>query len=312
MQLARQQLFPELFPDFKMQDMQTKAVRFAVMSAGQGLPILLLHGYPQTMAAWHRIAPALALSHQVIVADLPGYGRSRITADAQGAGSKRRMAASLVEMMQALGHQRFVVCGHDRGGRVAYRMALDYPDMVLGLISVTVVPTPEMWEGASKAFGLGAWHWFMLAQPEPLPETLLSGDPGFIIDATLAKMAGSLDQLHPLALADYRQAFRDPVVRHGICEDYRAAAGIDEIDDLNDRAAGRRITAPVLVLWEQGRTYGSNRQPLAIWNDWANDVTGQGLSGGHLLPELAPEALLAQMRLFLSRHEQAFAHHCSG
>ncbi len=308
MQLARQQLFP----DFKMQDVQTKDVRFAVMSAGQGLPILLLHGYPQTMAAGHRIAPALALSHQVIIADLPGYGRSRITADAQGAGSKRRMAASLVEMMRALGHQRFVVCGHDRGGRVAYRMALDYPDMVLGLISVTVVPTPEMWEGASKAFGLGAWHWFMLAQPEPLPETLLSGDPGFIIDATLEKMAGSLDQLHPLALADYRQAFCDPLVRHGICEDYRAAAGIDEIDDLNDRAAGRRITAPVLVLWEQGRTYGGGRQPLAIWNDWATDVVGQGLSGGHLLPERAPEALLAQMNPFLSRLEHAVAPHCGG
>ncbi|KAA9368309.1 MULTISPECIES: alpha/beta hydrolase [Ochrobactrum] len=303
MQLARQQLFP----DFKMQDVQTQAVRFAVMSAGQGLPILLLHGYPQTMAAWHRIAPALALSHQVIIADLPGYGRSRITAHAQGAGSKRRMAASLVEMMRALGHQRFVVCGHDRGGRVAYRMALDYPDKVIGLISVTVVPTPEMWEGASKAFGLGAWHWFMLAQPEPLPEKLLSGDPRFIIDATLAKMAGSLDQLHPLALADYRRAFSDPGVRHGMCEDYRAAAGVDESDDLHDRAAGRRITSPVLVLWEQGRTYGGDRQPLAIWNDWATDVVGQGLGGGHLLPELASEAVLAQVKPFLARLEHAVA-----
>ncbi len=126
----------------------------------------------------------------------------------------------------------------------------------------------------------------MLAQPEPLPETLLSGDPGFIIDAT-RQNGRQPRSVASLALADYRQAFRDPVVRHGICEDYRAAAGIDEIDDLNDRAAGRRITAPVLVLWEQGRTYGGNRQPLAIWNDWANDVTGQGLSGGHLLPELA-------------------------
>ncbi len=303
MQTARQQLFPE----FKMQDVQTNAVRFAVMTAGHGLPILLLHGYPQTMAAWHRIAPALASSHQVIIADLPGYGRSRITADAKGAGSKRRMAASLVEMMHALGHQRFVVCGHDRGGRVAYRMALDYPEQVVGLISLSVVPTPEMWEGASKSFGLGAWHWFMLAQPEPLPEKLLSGDPRFIIDATLTKMAGSLDLLHPLALDDYRQAFSDEAVRHGICEDYRAAAGIDEADDLNDRAAGRRITAPVLVLWEQGRTYGGDRQPLAIWADWATDVAGQALCGGHLLPERASEAVLALLKPFLARLDRAFA-----
>lgn len=303
MQTARQKLFPH----FQMQEVQTDAVRFAVMTAGQGLPILLLHGYPQTMAAWHRIAPALASSHHVIIADLPGYGRSRITADAAGAGSKRRMAASLIEMMRLLGHQRFVVCGHDRGGRVAYRMALDYPEMVVGLISVTVVPTPEMWAGASKAFGLGAWHWFMLAQPEPLPEKLLSGDPRFFIDATLTRMAGSLDHLHPLALDDYRQAFSDAAVRHGMCEDYRAAAGIDEADDLNDRAAGRRIREPVLVLWEQGRTYGGDRQPLAIWADWATDVTGQGLSGGHLLPERASEAVLAQLKPFLARLDSAVA-----
>lgn len=297
MQAARQQLFP----GFTMQAVQTDAVRFAVMSGGQGLPILLLHGYPQTMAAWHRIAPTLALSHQVVLADLPGYGQSQITAHHKEAGSKRRMAASLVEMMQALGHQRFVVCGHDRGGRVAYRMALDFPDAVLGLISVTVVPTPEMWAGANKTFGLGAWHWFMLAQPEPLAEKLLSGDPRFFLDATLAKMAGSLDRLNPLALADYRQAFCDADVRHFICEDYRAGAGVDEAHDLNDRAAGRRITAPVLVLWEQGRTYGGGRQPLAIWADWATEVEGQGLCGGHLLPELASEAVLAAVKPFLAR-----------
>ncbi|KAB2706542.1 MULTISPECIES: alpha/beta fold hydrolase [Brucella] len=291
----------QLFPGFEMREVETNDVRFAVMTGGKGLPVLLLHGYPETMAAWHRIAPELARSRTVVVPDLPGYGRSRITSNPVGAGSKRRMAASLVALMQALGHERFVVIGHDRGGRVAYRMALDHPDKVVGLVSVTVVPTPEMWEGASKAFGMGAWHWFMLAQPEPLPEMLLSGNPRFMIDTTLQKMAHGLNKLHPLALADYREAFDSAEVRHWICEDYRAGAGVDEADDLADRAAGRRIHAPVLVFWEQGRRYGGGREPLDIWADWAIDVDGEGLAGGHLLPEMASGPILAGLDPFLRR-----------
>lgn len=283
----------QLFPGFEMREVETNDVRFAVMTGGKGLPVLLLHGYPETMAAWHRIAPELARSRTVVVPDLPGYGRSRITSNPVGAGSKRRMAASLVALMQAL--------GHDRGGRVAYRMTLDHPDNVVGLVSVTVVPTPEMWEGASKAFGMGAWHWFMLAQPEPLPEMLLSGNPRFMIDTTLQKMAHGLDKLHPLALADYREAFDSAEVRHWICEDYRAGAGVDEADDLADRAAGRRIHAPVLVFWEQGRRYGGGREPLDIWADWAIDVDGEGLAGGHLLPEMASGPILAGLDPFLRR-----------
>lgn len=289
----------QLFPGFEMQYIETDGVCFAVTTGGQGMPILLLHGYPETMAAWHRIAPVLAQSHTVVVPDLPGYGRSRITSNPTGAASKRRMAASLVELMQALGHDRFVVVGHDRGGRVAYRMALDHPGKVLGLVSVTVVPTPEMWEGASKAFGMGAWHWFMLAQPEPLPEMLLSGNPRFMIDTTLQKMAHGLDKLHPLALEDYRKAFDNPDVRHWICEDYRAGAGVDEADDLADRVAGRRIHVPVLVFWEEGRRYGGGREPLDIWADWASDVDGEALAGGHLLPETAAASILARLAPFL-------------
>ncbi|PRA52417.1 alpha/beta hydrolase [Ochrobactrum sp. MYb68] len=289
----------QLFPGFEMQYVETDGVCFAATTGGKGIPILLLHGYPETMAAWHRIAPVLAQSHTVVVPDLPGYGRSRITSNPTGAGSKRRMATSLVELMQALGHDRFIVIGHDRGGRVAYRIALDHPDRVLGLVSVTVVPTPEMWEGASKAFGMSAWHWFMLAQPEPLPEMLLSGDPRFMIDTTLQKMAHGLDKLHPLALADYREAFDNAEVRHWICEDYRAGAGVDEADDLTDRAAARRIHVPVLVFWEQGRRYGGGREPLDIWADWASDVEGEGLAGGHLLPETASGPILARLGPFL-------------
>nr|WP_262913763.1 alpha/beta hydrolase [Rhizobium halophilum] len=269
------------------------------MENGQGPAVLLLHGYPQTRAAWHRIAPQLAERCRVVVPDLPGYGRSCITGEPTGAGSKRRMAASLVTMMKALGHDRFVVVGHDRGGRAAYRMALDFPAAVSALVSVTVVPTPDMWEGANKGFGMGAWHWFMLAQPEPLPERLMSGDPQFLLENTLTKMAGNLAHLHPVALADYRACFDNPQVRHAMCEDYRAGATTDEVDDLADRAVGRRIAVPVLLLWEAGRRYGDGREPLDIWRDWADHIEGEGLEGGHLLPELASQQVFNRIVDFM-------------
>jgi haloacetate dehalogenase len=290
-----------LFPGFSQIFIDTPDARLSVLSKGQGPAVLLLHGYPQTRAAWHRVAPQLAERYHVVVPDLPGYGRSRVTANREGAGSKRRMAASLVAMMKALGHEKFVVVGHDRGGRVAYRMALDFPDMISALVSVTVVPTAEMWEGANKAFGIGAWHWFMLAQPEPLPERLMSGDPRFLLDTTLTKMAGDLADLHPEALADYRACFDEPEVRHAMCEDYRAGATLDEADDLADRAAGRRIAAPVLLLWEAGRRYGGGREPLEIWRVWASQVEGEGLVGGHLLPELASDQVLDHVFKFLGK-----------
>ncbi|MGV8935824.1 MAG: alpha/beta fold hydrolase [Allorhizobium sp.] len=290
-----------LFPGFSDHRIDTDDARLAVLTGGQGPAVLLLHGYPQTRAAWHRIAPQLAGSHHVVIPDLPGYGRSRVTAGVAGAGSKRRMAASLVAMMRALGHETFTVIGHDRGGRVGYRMALDFPEQVSALVSLTVVPTPEMWEGANKAFGMGAWHWFMLAQPEPLPEKLMSGDPRFLLDSTLAKMAGDLERLHPVALADYRTCFDDPDVRHAMCEDYRAGATTDEADDLADRAAGRQITAPVLLLWEAGRRYGGGREPLDIWRDWAPDVEGEALEGGHLQPEIASQLVLDRVLRFMKK-----------
>lgn len=176
-----------LFPDFTDRRVVVDDADLAVLEGGSGPAVLLLHGYPQTRATWHRIAPVLADQYRVIIPDLPGYGESRVTAALPGAGAKRRMAASLHAMMQTLGHENYIVIGHDRGGRVAYRMALDFPQSVKALVSVTVVPTPEMWEGANKAFGMGAWHWFMMAQPEPLPETLLAADPRFFIDHTLKK-----------------------------------------------------------------------------------------------------------------------------
>ncbi|EKF60337.1 alpha/beta hydrolase [Agrobacterium albertimagni AOL15] len=290
-----------LFPGFSESVVETANVRFSVLTGGQGPAVLLLHGYPETRAAWHRVAPGLAETCSVVVPDLPGYGRSRVVANFEGAGSKRRMAESLVAMMCALGHETFAVVGHDRGGRVAYRMALDFSDRIKALVPVTVVPTPEMWEGASKAFGMGAWHWFMLAQPAPLPEKLMAGDPRFLLDTTLSKMAGGLERLDPRAIADYRISFEDPDVRHAMCEDYRAGATTDEADDLADRRAGRMIDAPVLLIWEAGRRYGGGREPLDIWHDWASDLEGVGLEGGHLLPETASDQVRERILRFLGR-----------
>ena len=290
-----------LFPGFESRFVETAETRFAVLAGGTGAAVLLLHGYPETRACWHRIAPALLGSHTVVIPDLPGYGESIVTGNPEGAGSKRRMGQSLHAMMRALGHDRYIVIGHDRGGRVAYRMALDFPEAVMALVSVTVVPTPEMWEGASKAFGLAAWHWYMMAQPAPLPEKLMAGDPRFLIDATLDKMVHGLDRLDPLALADYRAAFDRPEVRHAMCEDYRAGATVDEADDLADRKNGRRIAAPVLLFWEDGRRYGGGREPLDIWAGWAENVTGRGIGGGHLLPETGAEEMLDMLLPFLTR-----------
>ncbi|EJK87915.1 alpha/beta fold hydrolase [Rhizobium sp. AP16] len=290
-----------LFPDFEDRRIETAQAELAVLTGGSGRAVLLLHGYPETRSAWHRIAPVLATHYSVVIPDLPGYGDSHLVADTEGAGSKRRMAKCLHEMMKALGHERFAVVGHDRGGRVAYRMALDYPEAVTALVSVTVVPTPEMWEGASKAFGMGAWHWFMMAQPAPLPEKLMAADPRFLIDLTLDKMALGIDRLHPLALEDYRAAFDREEVRHAMCEDYRAGATTDDADDLIDRASGRKIQAPVLVLSEAGRLYGGGREPLNIWADWAENVEDIGIGGGHLLPETAAEEVLGALLPFLEK-----------
>lgn len=294
----------QLFSGFEDKCISTENVDFAVLSKGTGPAILLLHGYPETRTAWHRIAPELAETHTVIVPDLPGYGQSRVKNSATNMGSKRAMAKSLHEMMRALGHDKFTVIGHDRGGRVAYRMALDFPQNITALVSVTVVPTPEMWEGASKAFGMGAWHWFMMAQPYPLPENLMAGNPRFLIDTTLQKMTGNIDLLDPLALDDYRTAFDDADVRHAICEDYRAGASVDEADDLADRNQANKIHVPVLVFWEEGRRYGGGREPLNIWADWTDFAEGQPLTGGHLLPETAAPALLKALQPFLRKLEQ--------
>ena len=285
------------FPGFERLCQDTPLAAFRGVIGGQGPAVLLLHGYPQTHLAWRRIAPELARTYRVVVPDLPGYGASR-QLDQGSRWTKRRVAAALLELMDALGLETFAVVGHDRGARVGYRLALDYPARIERYASLTVVPTPEVWESFDQARGLANFHWTFLAQPSDLPERLLAADPDTFLDQALARMAGGLDHVDPHALAAYREAFRDPVVRRAICEDYRAGADEDLADDLADQALGRRLDCPLLVLWSADQITGE--LPTAIWRRWARDVRGQALPGGHLQPEDSPAEVLSALAPFLA------------
>lgn len=291
-----------LFEGFSALDCTTSRVRFAGVRGGEGPPLLLLHGYPQTHATWHAVAPALAARYSVIIPDLPGYGRSRVL-DA-GPWDKRAVAAELVAMMHALGHERFAVVGHDRGARAGYRLALDHPDRVSAYCSLAVVPTLDIWPAVDREFAKSAFHWFLFLQPGDLPERLLAADPDAFLDATLNHMAGGIEKLHPAAVADYREAFRKESVRDAIIEDYRAAYGPDADHDAADRASGRRIRCPLMVLWPNQRLIAAGMESgtltaIDVWRRWAGDVRGVDISCGHLVPEQAPEAVTGALFPFL-------------
>jgi haloacetate dehalogenase len=245
---------------------------------------------------WHLTAPVLAQDCTVVCADLRGYGDSSKppTTPDHEPYSKRAMARDLIEIMQSLGFEQFTVVGHDRGGRVAYRMALDHPARVMGLAVLDIIPTGEMFRRADMSFGLGYWHWFFLAQPAPLPERLIGADP----DAYLLR--AGLERFDPAAAAEYRRCGHDPETIRGWCVDYRGAATLDRAHDDADRAAGRRIECPLLVLW--GGEWHLERwyDVLAIWREWAADVRGRALACGHYLPEERPEETAAELRAFFA------------
>ncbi len=304
-----------LFAGFAALNVATRRVRFAGVMSGKGPPVLLLHGYPETHAAWHKVAPALAERHTVVVPDLPGYGRSLVTET--GAWDKREVAAELVAMMRELGHERFHVVGHDRGARVGYRLALDHASRVNSFCSMAVVPILDVWPVVNREFAKWAFHWFFFLQPGALVETLLAADPDAFLNATLAHMAGSLDKLHTAALADYRAAFRRPSVRAAIIKDYQAADEPDAAHDAADRAAGRTFSCPVLVFWPGERLVAEGAGDGAItavdvWRRWAADVSGVRVSCGHLIPEhAAPEVVQAILPFFeavTARDQEAVEH----
>lgn len=272
---------------------------------GAGPPILLLHGFPETSLMWHSIAPLLASDFTVVAADLPGYGCSDCPVDGEGhsAMSKRALASTLVEAMKALGHETFAIIGHDRGGRVAYRAALDHPDKVTAAAVLDVIPTYEVWERADARLTLSFWPFSLLAQAAPLPERLLLAAPEAVIDNALSEWGSPPDTFPSWLRQAYVGALSDPVHVHAICEEYRAAAGIDREIDRADRETGRRIRCPLLALWSDkgglAEWYGDAGGPLGIWRRWSEDVRGQAVLGGHFFPEEQPDATADAITTFL-------------
>ena len=289
-----------LFEGFTRRHVSTSGATINLVTAGSGPPLLLLHGYPQTHVLWHKVAPRLAQDFTVVAADLRGYGdSSRPPGGADHAGyAKRTMAQDQIEVMGQLGFERFAVAGHDRGARVAYRMALDHPERVMKLAVLDVVPTYAMWAGADRQFGLGTFHWFFLAQPYDLPERLIGAEPEYFLRTMLARWAGDAGAFAAEAMDEYVAHFRDPTCIHATCEDYRAGATLDLAHDAADRERGRRIACPMLALWGAGRAGRGGRDWLATWREWADDVRGRGLPCGHFLPEEAPDETYAALREF--------------
>jgi len=267
--------------------------------AGSGPAILCLHGYPQTHYMWHKIAPLLAADYSVVLADLRGYGDSGKpeTDAAHSPYSKREMATDMAQIMSALGHQHYAVIGHDRGGRVAHRLARDYRNNVSALAVLDIAPTLDMYEATDMRFAMSYYHWFFLTQPAPLPEQLIGANAEFYLERKLGHWGRTANAHTPEAVAEYKRCFRQPATIHASCEDYRAAATIDLEHDRADRDS--MLDIPVLALWGEKGFVGSRFDVLAIWRSYAHNVTGHSVSGGHFLPEEAPEETLAALQAFL-------------
>jgi haloacetate dehalogenase len=290
------------FDGFSLEDVEVSDGRMRLRRGGSGPPLLLLHGNPQTHAMWHLVAPELAKRFTVICPDLRGYGGSPkppATAD-HAPYAKKAMAKDMVEVMAHFGHTRFLVGSHDRGARVAHRLALDYPDRVEKLAVLDIVPTIEHFERADMKFGLGYYHWFWFAQPHPFPESLINAAPETWFRAHTSRGATSADFFHAEALADYLAHARNPEMIRGMCEDYRAAASIDLEHDRASRAEGAKIQCPLKVLWGAKGAIGRWYDPLAIWREYcAAEVSGGEVNSGHYLAEEAPAEVLEHFKSFL-------------
>jgi haloacetate dehalogenase len=288
-------------------DLDTGETTIHVERVGSGPAVLLLHGFPQTLAMWRDIAPRLAASFSVVCADLRGYGASGCPPSAENHEpySKRAMAGDMVAVMAQLGFERFSIAGHDRGGRVAYRAALDYPERVERLAVLDIIPIDSAWSLADDRLALGFWPWSLLAQPEPLPERLVGSAPQAVIDHALSPEWGTPTEVFSSnARAQYIDQLKDPVHLHAICEEYRAAASIDRAHDRADRIKGHRISCPVLALWSEagplGSWYAEAGGPLEIWRGLAPRIAGNPVSGGHFFPEENPDETARVLSAFFS------------
>lgn len=294
----------QLFPGFRSASVTVQtdgqSIDIPFVTAGRGPPVLLLHGFPQTKAMWHAVAPTLAERFTVVASDLRGYG----DASKPDGGprhqhySKRAMAADQVALMRALGHERFALVGHDRGGRVAHRLALDHADAVARVMFLDIAPTLSMYERTDMRFAMGYWHWFFLVQPAPLPETLIGADPEFMLRAFMGTRHAGLGIFDASAWSEYVRCARDVRTLHAMCEDYRASATIDLEHDRADRAQGRRLAMPVRILWGRHGLVERCCQPIADWREVAEQVDGRVLDCGHYIAEELPEALCEEVIRF--------------
>jgi haloacetate dehalogenase len=298
MTLTERTVEDSLFPGFRLFDVAASGARIRVRTGGAGPPLLLLHGYPQTHALWHKVAGRLKDSFTLVCADLRGYGDSEKppSDDQHLPYSKRAMAQDMADVMSALGHERFTVGAHDRGARVGHRLALDHAERVTRLATLDIAPTREIYAGTTDAFARAYWHWFFLIQPAPFPEKMIGADPKAYWLKKCGSGSAGLAPFAPEALEHYLRCFADPATIHGSCEDYRAAATIDIAHD--DADAGRKLTQPLLALWGEHGVIGRCFDPLALWRLRAEDVRGHALPGGHYLAEEVPDLVAAEFAAF--------------
>ncbi|MDR3383889.1 alpha/beta fold hydrolase [Cupriavidus basilensis] len=286
-----------LFPNFEPFRLHIGDLEIAGVRGGSGPPLLLLHGHPQSHLIWHKVAPALADHFTVIATDLRGYGSSSAPPGKAGfeTYSKRAMAQDQVAVMAQLGFDRFALCAHDRGARVAHRLIADHPGRVTRAMLLDIAPTLAMYERTSMAFATAYWHWFFLIQPAPFPETLINAEPEFYLNKLMGLRHAGLSPFAPEAMAAYTAAMRDPAHVHAMCEDYRAAATIDLDHDRADRADGRRLDCPLRVLWGEHGVVARCFEPLSLWQEVASEVSGRAVPCGHYIPEEAPGVLQEEM-----------------
>ena len=303
-QTAARPLPPDngLFPGFEARWVHTNGADIFVRHGGTGPPLLLLHGNPQSHVCWHKVAGALARRYHVVATDLRGYGDS--VGPAEGGPehinySFRTMAQDQADVMAALGYDRFFLAGHDRGARTAHRLALDHPDRVRKVALLDILPTRYVWSHASREWALNSWHWSFMAQPDEMFERMIAAIPAREFVLRHLGRSGKPAFFDDRAVAEYVRCFT-PKTIHGSCEDYRAAAGIDLRHDEADHQAGRKVAAPVLVMWgsrsHTGMFYQDNA--LSIWREAATDVTGGPLNTGHYLAEEAPQGVIEAFERF--------------
>ncbi|QHJ01243.1 alpha/beta fold hydrolase [Xylophilus rhododendri] len=289
-----------MFDGFSTHDVPVEGATIHALVGGHGPALLLLHGHPQTHAMWHRVAEGLAMRFTVVVADLRGYGdSSRPEADPQNmAYSKRTMARDMVQLMAHLGFERFLLGAHDRGARVAHRLALDHPERVEKLMLLDIAPTVDMYAGTNEDFARAYWHWFFLIQPAPLPERLIEADPAAYVREVMGRRHAGLAAFAPAAMAEYERCIAIPGTAAAICADYRASAGIDLEHDRDDREAGNKLKMPVRVMWGANGVVHRCFDVLELWQAQAEDISGVLAPCGHYLAEEDPATVLGQMHDF--------------